>query len=116
MTGSMTPLAAVAEHGGNLSGAAGGHAEPRRSRPEIRSVKEQSSFRINSLGELGVPLAVLAIVLAMIAPLAPFLLDVLISANITLSIIVLLVALYITKPSEFNVFPTTLLLLSLIHI
>jgi flagellar biosynthesis protein FlhA len=37
----------------------------------------------------------------------------LISANITLSVIVLLVAMYITKPAEFNVFPTTLLLMTL---
>ena len=36
-----------------------------------------------SLGELAVPLAVLAIVIAMITPLPPFLLDILISANIT---------------------------------
>jgi len=59
--------------------------------------------------EFAVPIAVLSIVLAMITPLPPFLLDILISANITLSVIVLLVGLYITKPVEFNVFPSTLL-------
>src|ERR1700740_823500 len=58
----------------------------------------------------------LGIVLAMIAPLPPFLLDILISANITLSVIVLLVSLYITKPVEFSVFPTTLLLLTLFRL
>src|ERR1700686_2222529 len=66
--------------------------------------------------EFGVPIAVLGIVLAMIAPLPPFLLDVLISANITMSVIVLLVSLYITKPVEFSVFPTTLLLLTLFRL
>src|SRR6202789_4435275 len=64
--------------------------------------------------QFAVPIAVLGIVLAMIAPLPPFLLDILISANITLSVIVLLVSLYITKPVEFSVFPTTLLLMTLI--
>ena len=63
-----------------------------------------------------VPIAVLGIVLAMIAPLPPFLLDILISANITLSVIVLLVSLYITKPVEFSVFPTTLLLMTLFRL
>ncbi len=54
--------------------------------------------------------------MAMIAPLPTFLLDILISANITMSVIVLLVALYITKPAEFNVFPTTLLLMTLFRL
>ncbi len=66
--------------------------------------------------EFAVPIAVLGIVLAMIAPLPPFLLDILISANITLSVIVLLVSLYITKPVEFSVFPTTLLLMTLFRL
>ena len=69
-----------------------------------------------SLAELSVPLAVLGIVLAMIMPLPPFLLDVLISSNITLSVIVLLVALYIVKPTDFSVFPTTLLLMTLFRL
>jgi len=66
--------------------------------------------------EFAVPIAVLGIVLAMITPLPPFLLDILISANITLSVIVLLVSLYITKPVEFSVFPTTLLLMTLFRL
>jgi len=66
--------------------------------------------------EVIVPLAVLAIVLAMITPLPPFLIDILISANITLSVIVLLVSLYITKPVDFSVFPTTLLLMTLFRL
>jgi flagellar biosynthesis protein FlhA len=66
--------------------------------------------------EVAVPIAVLGIVLAMIAPLPPFLLDILISANITLSVVVLLVSLYINKPVEFNVFPSTLLLMTLFRL
>jgi flagellar biosynthesis protein FlhA len=66
--------------------------------------------------EFAVPIAVLGIVMAMITPLPPFLLDILISANITLSVIVLLVSLYITKPVEFSVFPTTLLLMTLFRL
>ena len=66
--------------------------------------------------EFIVPLGVLGIVLAMITPLPPFLMDVLISSNITLSVIVLLVSLYITKPVDFSVFPTTLLLMTLFRL
>lgn len=71
---------------------------------------------LGSFAELSVPLAVLGIVIAMIMPLPSFLLDMLISANITVSVIVLLVSMYITKPSEFNVFPTALLLLTLFRL
>jgi flagellar biosynthesis protein FlhA len=71
---------------------------------------------LGNLNELAVPLAVLGIVLAMITPLPSFLLDVLISANITISIVVLLVSMYITKPVEFNVFPTSLLILTLFRL
>ncbi|MFN7926178.1 MAG: flagellar biosynthesis protein FlhA [Bryobacteraceae bacterium] len=66
--------------------------------------------------ELAVPLAVLAVILAMIAPLPAFLLDGLIAVNITLSVIVLLVGIYIIRPAEFSLFPTTLLLMTLFRL
>jgi flagellar biosynthesis protein FlhA len=66
--------------------------------------------------EMGVPVAVLAIVMAMIIPLPPVLLDVLISSNITLSVLVLLVSMYIGRPVEFSAFPTTLLLMTLFRL
>ena len=66
--------------------------------------------------ELSVPIAVLAIVLAMITPLPPILLDVLISANITMAVIVMLAAMYIQKPADFSMFPTLLLLLTLFRL
>ena len=72
--------------------------------------------RFGNLSEIGVPLAVLGIVMAMITPMPAFLLDILISANITIAVIVLLVSMYITKPVEFSVFPTTLLLLTLFRL
>ena len=74
------------------------------------------AFRDMPWQEMSVPLMVLGIVVAMITPLPSFLLDVLISANITISVIVLLVSMYIIKPVEFNVFPTTLLLLTLFRL
>jgi flagellar biosynthesis protein FlhA len=69
-----------------------------------------------NLAELSVPLGVLAILLAMLTPVPVWLMDVLIVLNITLSVIVLLVSLYILRPIEFNVFPTTLLLMTLFRL
>src|SRR5579862_6756647 len=67
-------------------------------------------------GDLGVPIAVLAIVVAMITPMPAMLLDFLIVTDIMMSVIVLMVSLYITRPVEFSVFPTTLLLLTLFRL
>jgi len=85
-----------------------------RPRPAAKSA--QAGLRSLNLSELGVPIAVLGIIMAMILPLPAFLLDFLISANITMSVIVLLVAMYIVKPVDFNVFPTTLLLMTLFRL
>jgi flagellar biosynthesis protein FlhA len=71
---------------------------------------------LTTLSELGVPLAVLAIVMALITPIPGVLLDVLIVTDIMMSVIVMMVAMYITRPVEFSVFPTTLLLLTLFRL
>ena len=66
--------------------------------------------------ELGVPVAVLGIVLALVTPVPSFLLDVLLVFDIMMSVTVMMVALYIRKPVEFSVFPTTLLLLTMFRL
>jgi flagellar biosynthesis protein FlhA len=68
------------------------------------------------LKEMGVPIAVLAIIIALITPLPSFMLDGLIVIDIMVSVIVLMVAMYIRKPVEFSVFPTALLLLTLFRL
>lgn len=69
-----------------------------------------------SLAEMGVPIGVLAIILAMITPLPAVLLDLLVVTDIMLSVVVMMVAMYITRPVDFTVFPTTLLLLTLFRL
>jgi flagellar biosynthesis protein FlhA len=68
------------------------------------------------LGEMAVPIAVLAIVVALITPLPGFVLDLLIVTDILVSVTVLMVALYLVRPVEFTSFPTTLLLLTLFRL
>src|SRR5581483_2013712 len=84
--------------------------------PSPRSAGIFGKLSLPGLGELGVPVAVLAIVVALITPLPPFLLDMLIVIDIMMSVIVLMVAMYILKPVDFNVFPTALLLLTLFRL
>ena len=71
---------------------------------------------METLGELAVPLAMLAIVVALITPLPGFVLDLLIVTDILVSVIVLMVSLYLVRPVEFTSFPTTLLLLTLFRL
>src|SRR5690242_16917123 len=66
--------------------------------------------------DLLVPAAVLGIVVALIMPMPSYLLDLLIVGDIMMSIVVMMVAMYITRPVDFNVFPTTLLLLTLFRL
>jgi flagellar biosynthesis protein FlhA len=73
-------------------------------------------INFSGASELGVPIAVLMIVIALITPLPGFVLDILIVADIMMSVIVMMVAMYITRPVEFSVFPTTLLLLTLFRL
>lgn len=75
-----------------------------------------SAEALASIGELGVPIAVLAIIIALITPLPPFILDFLIVADLMMSVIVMMVAMYIGRPVEFSVFPTVLLLLTLFRL
>ncbi len=69
-----------------------------------------------NLTDLGVPAAVLCILLALVVPLPAFLLDLLIAADLMMSVVVLMVAMYIKRPVDFSVFPTTLLLLTLFRL
>ena len=58
----------------------------------------------------------MAVVLLMIVPLPPLLLDLLLSIDIGLAVVLLLTAIYVKQPVEFSVFPSLLLLLTLIRL
>ncbi len=68
------------------------------------------------LKALAIPLFVLAILAMMMLPLPPFMLDLLFTFNIALSLVVLMVAAYSKRPLDFAVFPTVLLLTTLMRL
>lgn len=65
---------------------------------------------------LVIPISVMGILLLMILPVPRLLLDMLISLNITVSIIVVLVSMYILQPVNFSVFPSLLLIITLFRL
>lgn len=69
-----------------------------------------------SVARLAVPAGVVGIVLLLVVPLPPALLDVLIVVNITGSLVVLLTSMYVRKPLDFSVFPSLILVLTLFRL
>ena len=67
-------------------------------------------------GNLGIPLLLLVMLAMVMLPIPPFLLDVLFTFSIALSIVVLLVAIYALRPLDFAVFPTVLLAATLLRL
>jgi len=67
-------------------------------------------------GEIGLAVVVLGILAIMLAPLPPFLLDVLLAISIGASILVLMTAMLIKRPLEFTAFPAVLLLTTLFRL
>jgi flagellar biosynthesis protein FlhA len=62
------------------------------------------------------PAAVMSVVLLMIVPLPPMLLDLLLSIDIGLAVVLLLTSIYVRQPVDFSVFPSLLLLLTLVRL
>jgi flagellar biosynthesis protein FlhA len=58
---------------------------------------------------LVLPIVIIGAILVFVVPISPGLLDVLLSANLTLAVVVLLTTLAIRSPQEFSAFPTILL-------
>ena len=59
---------------------------------------------------------VLLVVLLLIVPLSPFLLDMMFIINITVSLIILLITMYIREALEFSIFPSLLLITTLFRL
>lgn len=71
---------------------------------------------MKSLLKNSVVVFVIAIVLLLIIPLPPFLMDVMIIINIALSMIILMISMNIREPLEFSIFPSLLLITTLLRL
>ena len=67
-------------------------------------------------GNLSIPVMLLVLLGMMTLPLPPFLLDTFFTFNIALSIVVLLVSVYAKRPLDFAIFPTILLVATLLRL
>ncbi|MCH8504002.1 MAG: FHIPEP family type III secretion protein, partial [Ectothiorhodospiraceae bacterium] len=75
-----------------------------------------NNIRELSRNGLGTPLLLMALLAMMILPMPPLALDMLFTFNIALSLVIMLVAVYTPRPLEFAVFPTVLLVATLLRL
>ena len=72
--------------------------------------------RLNKFSDVMLALGVVMIVMMMIIPLPPFLLDLLLALNITLSLTIVMISIYNVEPLQFSVFPSLLLVTTLFRL
>ena len=74
--------------------------------------------RMRNRGLADIPLAVMVVAVlgVMIIPLPPMALDILLSTNLTVAIMILLTAIYTVRPLDFSVFPSLLLITTMFRL
>lgn len=80
----------------------------------FQQVRSNAGTLLN--GNLGIPAMLLILLGMMTLPLPPFLLDTFFTFNIAVSIVVLLICVYSTKPLDFAIFPSILLVATLLRL
>lgn len=65
---------------------------------------------------LGIPLLLLALLAMIVIPMPPIMLDIFFTFNISLALVVMLASIYIHRPLDFSVFPTVLLITTLLRL
>ncbi len=80
------------------------------------SLNLRTLFAPGNIRTLAGPLLIILILSMMVLPLPPFVLDLMFTFNIAVSVMVMLVAMYTRKPLDFSVFPTVLLVTTLLRL
>lgn len=66
--------------------------------------------------DIALALCVVGILVVLIIPIPPLMLDILLTVNISISVVILLATIYLQRPVEFAVFPSLLLILTLFRL
>ncbi|SQB21880.1 flagellar biosynthesis protein FlhA [Citrobacter koseri] len=78
--------------------------------------KLRNALSVLRQGQVGVPILLLCVLAMVILPLSPLMLDILFTFNIVLAVIVLLVSVNMQRPLDFAIFPTLLLITTLMRL
>ena len=73
-------------------------------------------FDMRVMTTLAVPIGIVGIIMLLVFPLQPWMMDVFLTMSIMLSMIALLTTMFVKKPLEFSVFPTLVLVAALFRL
>ncbi len=93
------------------AGAAGPKAGPRFALPQLADFTA-----LLKRGDLMLAIGVMTILVVLILPLPPMMLDIFLAVSITISVLILMTALFIQAPLEFSSFPTVLLIATMLRL
>ena len=82
----------------------------------MNATATMNNARALTLTGLGTPLLLVAMLGMMVLPLPAFMLDLTFTFNIALSLVILLVVVYTSRPLDFDMFPTVLLVATLLRL
>ena len=72
--------------------------------------------RLAKRADLAAPVFILIVMVVLVLPVPAFMLDIFIVFNITISLLILMVGMYISRPQEFNAYPSVLLIVTLFRL
>ncbi len=82
----------------------------------LKNLQQWADQRGLAVQGLAAPILVVAVLALMVLPIAPWLLDTFFTLNIAIALMVMMVAAYMIKPLDFAVFPSVLLLTTLMRL
>ena len=85
-------------------------------RPAFKMPTAGSVVDILRSGDIALAVAVMGLIVILIVPLPPLLVDVLLAISIVFSVMILMTSLFIQKPLEFSSFPTVLLIATMLRL
>ncbi len=97
------------------SGAGGPHPQA-IGKPSVSALPPVARRLLSPTAETYLAIGVVSVIALLVLPLPPFLLDVSLALSLAVSILVLLATLASRDPLEFNIFPSLLLLLTLLRL
>ena len=85
-------------------------------RPAARAALPAWLYRVRDLRGYMAPVGFVLMLVVLLVPLAPVLMDALIALNISLAVVILLTTIYMKRPLDFSVFPSLLLATTLFRL
>jgi len=89
---------------------------PSSARPGFRLPSFASVLNTLRSGDIALAAGVMGLIVILIVPMPPLLVDVLLAISIVFSVMILMTALFIQKPLEFSSFPTVLLIATMLRL